>query len=160
MSLSAPWTTRSRIAGIERTRTLLPPSFGISFFRARMGRYVFETSSSRICSRKLSTPLSSMASNVMQSGDGYTVQRHMSDDRPPYSTEELSRIKVPALFVWCTQDRLTPLQWGKDFASAVPGAKLAVIDGCGHLPNLEKPDEFNRAILEFLHTRPTGNKAH
>src|SRR5438876_12356082 len=49
MSLSAPWTTRSRIEGIERTRTLVPPSFGISFFRARMGRYVFETNSSRIC---------------------------------------------------------------------------------------------------------------
>src|SRR3954471_20257696 len=48
MSLSAPWTTRSRIAGIERTRTFLPPSLGISFFRARMGRYVFEISSSRV----------------------------------------------------------------------------------------------------------------
>jgi hypothetical protein len=34
MSFNAPWTTRSRIAGIERTRTFLPPSFGISFFRA------------------------------------------------------------------------------------------------------------------------------
>src|SRR5579863_6265383 len=32
MSFNAPWTTRSRIAGIERTRTFLPPSFGISFF--------------------------------------------------------------------------------------------------------------------------------
>ena len=70
MSLSAPWTTRSRMAGIDRTRTFLPPSFGISFFRARMGRYVLVTSSSRICSRKLSTPLSSMASNVTPSIPG------------------------------------------------------------------------------------------
>ena len=31
------------MAGIERTRTLVPPSFGISFFRARMGRYVLVT---------------------------------------------------------------------------------------------------------------------
>src|SRR6201993_4190844 len=36
MSLSAPCTTRSRIAGIDRTRTL-PPSFGISCFRAGSG---------------------------------------------------------------------------------------------------------------------------
>src|SRR5712691_110829 len=63
MSLSAPWTTRSRIAGIERTR-ILPPSFAISFFRACMGRYVFVTSSPCICFRKPSTPLSSIASNV------------------------------------------------------------------------------------------------
>src|SRR5215468_12018606 len=59
MTLTAPWTTRSRIAGIERTRTF-PPSFGISFFRTRLGRYVWVTSSSRICLRKPSAPLSSM----------------------------------------------------------------------------------------------------
>src|SRR3954470_10920257 len=40
---SPPCTTRSRIAGIGRIRTSLPASFGISF-RARIGRYVFETS--------------------------------------------------------------------------------------------------------------------
>src|SRR5712691_3102362 len=70
MSFNAPWTTRSRMAGIERTRTFLPPSFGISFFRARMGRYVWVTSSSLICVRKLSAPLSSMASNVTPSIPG------------------------------------------------------------------------------------------
>src|SRR6516164_11377131 len=63
MSLSAPCTTRSRIVGIDRTRTF-PPSFGISCFRTRMGRYVLLTNSSWICLRKLSAPLSSMASNV------------------------------------------------------------------------------------------------
>ena len=41
MSLSAPWTTRSRMEGIARTRTLWPPSFGISFLRTRRGRYVW-----------------------------------------------------------------------------------------------------------------------
>src|ERR1700688_4017184 len=55
------------MAGIDRTRTFLPPSLGISFFRARMGRYVLVTNSSRICLRKLSAPLSSMASNVTPS---------------------------------------------------------------------------------------------
>src|SRR5215831_11328211 len=70
MSLTAPWTTRSRIEGIDRTRTFLPPSFGISFFRARMGRYVWVTSSSLICVRKLSAPLSSMTSNVTPSIPG------------------------------------------------------------------------------------------
>src|SRR5208283_3164342 len=68
--VSAPWTTRSRIEGIERTRTFFPPSFGISFFRACMGRYVLVTNSSRICTRKLSAPLSSMASNVTPSMPG------------------------------------------------------------------------------------------
>ena len=35
--LEAPWTTRSRMVGIERTRTFVPPSFGIAFCRNRMG---------------------------------------------------------------------------------------------------------------------------
>ena len=82
--------------------------------------------------------------------DGYTIERHLSDHRAPYSMEELSAIRVPALFVWCRQDLITPLKWGEDFAAGVPGANLAVIDGCGHLPNLEKPVEFNQAIIKFL----------
>jgi hypothetical protein len=45
-------------------------SFGISFFRTRMGRYVLVTNSVRICSRKLSTPLCSIASNVTPSIPG------------------------------------------------------------------------------------------
>jgi Alpha/beta hydrolase family len=57
---------------------------------------------------------------------------------------------VPALFVWCREDEITPLKWGEDYAAAVPGAQLAVIEGCGHLPNLEKPEAFNRAVIEFL----------
>jgi pimeloyl-ACP methyl ester carboxylesterase len=82
--------------------------------------------------------------------DGYTIQRHLSDHRAPYSVQELSTIKVPALFVWCRQDEITPLKWGEDYAAAVAGAQLVVIDGCGHYPNIEKPGEFNRAVLSFL----------
>jgi pimeloyl-ACP methyl ester carboxylesterase len=86
----------------------------------------------------------------LRADDGYTIERHLSDHRAPYSLQELSGIRVPALFVWCRQDQITPLKWGEDFAAAVPGANLAMIDGCGHLPNLEKPVEFNQAIINFL----------
>jgi pimeloyl-ACP methyl ester carboxylesterase len=82
--------------------------------------------------------------------DGYTVARHLADHRAPYSVKELSAIRVPALFVWCREDEITPLKWGEDYAAAVPGAQLAVIEGCGHLPNLEKPADFNKAVTEFL----------
>ena len=67
-----------------------------------------------------------------------------------YSVEELSAIRVPALFVWSREDEITPLKWGEDFAAAVPGARLAVLSGCGHLPNLEKPHDFNQAVRGFL----------
>ncbi|MGH9312597.1 MAG: alpha/beta fold hydrolase [Vicinamibacterales bacterium] len=82
--------------------------------------------------------------------DGYTVARHLADHRAPYSVEELSTIRVPALFIWCREDEITPLKWGEDYAAAVPGAQLAVLEACGHLPNLEKPEAFNTAVLRFL----------
>jgi pimeloyl-ACP methyl ester carboxylesterase len=91
----------------------------------------------------------------LRAGDGYTVQRHLSDHREPYSAEELARIRVPALFVWCRQDEVTPLSWGEDYAAAVPGARLTVIEDCGHMPNLEKPKEFNKAVLEFMNQPPS-----
>jgi len=87
----------------------------------------------------------------LRAGDGYTVQRHLSDHRPPYTVEELSAIKVPVLFIWCREDEVTPLSWGEDYAAAVPGARLKVLDRCGHLPNLEQPAAFDQAVLEFLH---------
>jgi pimeloyl-ACP methyl ester carboxylesterase len=42
------------------------------------------------------------------------------------------------------------LKWGEDYAAAVPGAELAVIESCGHLPNLEKPAQFNKTVIDFL----------
>ena len=92
----------------------------------------------------------------LRADDGYTVERHLSDHRAPYSPDELSKITAPALFVWCRQDEVTPLKWGQDFAAAVPGAQLAVIDACGHLPNLEKPAEFNQAVIAFLDRQPSS----
>lgn len=84
------------------------------------------------------------------SGDGYTVQRHLADHRAPYAPTELARISVPALFVWCREDRITPLSWGEDYARALPRGKLATINRCGHFANIEQPAEFNRVVLEFL----------
>lgn len=86
----------------------------------------------------------------MRANDGYVIQRHLADHRPPYSAAELQRIRVPALFVWCREDAVTPLQWGKDFAAATPAGKLVVLERCGHLPAMEQPEAFNRAVDQFL----------
>jgi pimeloyl-ACP methyl ester carboxylesterase len=83
-------------------------------------------------------------------GDGYTIQRHLADHRVPYTPTELARVTVPALVVWCREDRITPLSWGDDYAKALPRGKLAVLDRCGHFPNLEQPAAFNRAVIGFL----------
>jgi pimeloyl-ACP methyl ester carboxylesterase len=71
----------------------------------------------------------------------------------PHLAKWLHRIDVPALLVWGDHDRLFPLQHAHAFAKAIPGAKLVVIPKCGHVPQIEKPEEFVAALESFLAAR-------
>jgi pimeloyl-ACP methyl ester carboxylesterase len=62
----------------------------------------------------------------------------------------LERIAVRTLVISSTHDSLYPVSVAEDMARRIPGARLAVIERAGHLSNLERPDEFNRIVLEFL----------
>jgi len=64
--------------------------------------------------------------------------------------ERLGDITAPTLVVWGKEDRLVSLSNGETFAAGIPGARLHAIDQCGHCPMLEKPEEFNRVVGEFL----------
>lgn len=67
---------------------------------------------------------------------------------------DLGAIKVPTMVVVGSEDRLTTVDMAKGLAAEIPGAELAVIDDAGHLVNIEKPDEFNAAVLDFLMRHP------
>jgi pimeloyl-ACP methyl ester carboxylesterase len=62
----------------------------------------------------------------------------------------LPRVTAKTLVVWGESDRLCPVDYAHKYARLIPGAKLAIIPECGHLPPLEKPDEFHAAVTEFL----------
>jgi pimeloyl-ACP methyl ester carboxylesterase len=62
----------------------------------------------------------------------------------------LDRIKAPTLVVWGADDRLFPLAYGQAYQKAIPGARLATIERCGHLPPVEAPERFAEAVLDFL----------
>ena len=64
--------------------------------------------------------------------------------------ERASAIDVPALVLCGTADKATPPELSAALADLVPNADLALIDGAGHLANLERPAEFNREIDRFL----------
>ena len=70
-------------------------------------------------------------------------------DRPD-SRPTLPTIDVPALVVVGEEDVLTPPVAAEEMAAAIPGARLVVIPGCGHLPPLEQPGHFRAALLAFL----------
>lgn len=62
----------------------------------------------------------------------------------------LERIHAPLLIVWGDQDPLFPLEHAHRAHAMVPGSRLAVIEGAGHTPQAERPDEFNRALASFI----------
>jgi 3-oxoadipate enol-lactonase len=66
------------------------------------------------------------------------------------STGDLAAIHVPTLVVTSSGDTLIPPDATKPMAAQIPGGRLAVIDGSGHLSNLEAPEEFNRLLRDHL----------
>jgi 3-oxoadipate enol-lactonase len=62
----------------------------------------------------------------------------------------LSEIKAPTLIIVGEEDILIPLKYSKILNEKIQGSKLVIIKECGHVPPIEKPDEFNRILLDFL----------
>lgn len=62
----------------------------------------------------------------------------------------LDRIQLPTLVVWGSRDRVFPLQDARDAVERIPHARLEVLEGVGHVPMQESPEEFNRRLLAFL----------
>jgi 3-oxoadipate enol-lactonase len=65
-------------------------------------------------------------------------------------TERIAEIPVPTLIITSTGDTLIPSDLSRPMAEAIPDARLEVIEGAGHLTNLEAPEEFNRLLREHL----------
>lgn len=64
--------------------------------------------------------------------------------------DRLHEIAAPTLVVQGELDRETPLAYAETLAAGIPGARLAVIPGVGHLTPAEAPDEFNALVQGFL----------
>lgn len=62
----------------------------------------------------------------------------------------LAAIRCPTLVVCGENDPSTPLPLSQAIAAAIPGARLEVVAGMHHLPNVEVPETFNSLLREFL----------
>ena len=67
----------------------------------------------------------------------------------PKLSDRLSKILMPTLFIWGDNDNMIPMQYLGDYRQ-VPQGEIVVIKDCGHAPYVEKPAEFNKALLNFL----------
>jgi pimeloyl-ACP methyl ester carboxylesterase len=68
----------------------------------------------------------------------------------PRAAARLGDVRCPTLVVVGDRDVPDLLEIANVLKTSVPGARKAVIEGSGHLPSLERPNELNRLLLEFL----------
>ena len=58
--------------------------------------------------------------------------------------------KTPTLIVWGKQDQLIPPVYAEEYRKYFSASQIIYLDQCGHDPTIEQPDEFARAVVEFL----------
>ena len=102
---------------------------------------------SRLRERSLTDTIKSMAVNT---GKGaFLRQEHAIMSRAD-SRALLATIACPTLVLCGRQDALTPLARHEEIAAGIEGARLEVIEDCGHLSTLERPTEVNAALRRWL----------
>jgi 2-hydroxy-6-oxo-6-(2'-carboxyphenyl)-hexa-2,4-dienoate hydrolase len=74
----------------------------------------------------------------------------LQGDTELLTRERLARITAPTFFLWTEHDPFLPWQVAEQAHQLVPGSYFHVMRDCGHWPQFEDPDEFNRLSLEFL----------
>ncbi|HEX6939478.1 MAG TPA: alpha/beta fold hydrolase [Longimicrobiales bacterium] len=66
------------------------------------------------------------------------------------STDLLPTITVPTLVLHGAEDAAVPVDEARRMAERIPGARLRIVEGAGHLPNVERPVAFDRELVHFL----------
>lgn len=101
----------------------------------------------RLDDRTLVDTVLAMAEAV--GGEAFRRQQKAIISRPD-GRPDLPRIKVPTLILCGRQDAIATLAMHEEMVALIPGARLEVIEHCGHLATMERPDETNAAMREWL----------
>jgi len=64
--------------------------------------------------------------------------------------ENYAKIEIPVGILWGAEDTATPLEQGEELQSLITGAQLTVLPGLGHIPQIEDPAAFQKALLDML----------
>lgn len=85
-------------------------------------------------------------------GDGYTIASIIESIKrnEDFLDKKLGEIKKPTLIIWGKQDRLIDVADAERYNKGIAGSELVVFDKCGHVPALEVPGLFNKAVMDFL----------
>jgi pimeloyl-ACP methyl ester carboxylesterase len=102
---------------------------------------------SRMSDAPLVQAIDAMAERVGLAG--YLNQQRAVMARPD-SRPGLGSIACPTLVLCGREDILTPLDLHEEMAALIPGARLALVDDCGHMSTMERPEAVNAALRTWL----------
>jgi 3-oxoadipate enol-lactonase len=91
--------------------------------------------------------VTAMQHTIYDLQEGHEVRSKRLD---PPASQRLGEVSVPTLVLMGDEDFDDILRIGDRLAAEIPGAERATIADAAHLPNLERPDEFDRIVLGFL----------
>lgn len=135
------------------SRRTLP--LGISLARTSSGRWLMfnpllGTSGARLSGEDAAHVLRALADSrlgadfIDANKDEHGVLRTMTN---------ADEVRCPVLFIWGEKDRLLPVEQGRRWADAVPGAEFEELADVGHHPQFDEPEQVAELILEFLGRR-------
>ena len=85
-------------------------------------------------------------STVRSLASVFGARRHIGDD----IIARLDEIQVPVLVIWGAQDAIVPVAHADIARDRIANAQIQVLPECGHMPMIEKTEEFNRRVGRFL----------
>lgn len=71
----------------------------------------------------------------------------------------LAGLEPPAMFVWGDEDPLVPLSFCAHVSEALPDARQVVLNECGHVPQVELPEDTNGLLHDFIASAPATARA-
>jgi pimeloyl-ACP methyl ester carboxylesterase len=111
----------------------------------RRRSYSVQSLKRAIADEQLLTP--EFVANAQTASIGFVAAlRQIALTTPP----SLRTPTCPTLVTWGEQDRLSPVENGRRVAAEINGAKFLLIPHAAHMPQIEQPEAFHRAVLPFL----------
>ncbi|MFS8198344.1 alpha/beta fold hydrolase [Streptomyces sp. CWNU-52B] len=83
---------------------------------------------------------------------------HAMDD--PSLADRLGKVAHPTLVAWGASDQVVDADYGRAYAEAVPGAEFVLLEGTGHLPQIETPGQLLPVLWDFAVSHTAGPSHH
>jgi len=95
------------------------------------------------------------AQPIMRDSIRHVLAMHTPEARARYAIDAAGwqSISAPTLVLWTDHDPTATVEAGRQLADAIPGSRFVVMEGCGHWPQFEDANTFNRIHIDFLLSR-------